>query len=238
VRRYSIGARSQVGAYASRVGGIALACCLYTTTAHAITTANPAPGGAPARTTTATTAATAAAAGTAGTATTAGTGRTGEIVGTDAADGSMGMLHDPAPDPGLGPDEVVGIVLHALQHNDDPVADHGIAITFAFTSPENHDVTGPLDRFRALVKSPAYRLMIGHTRADRGPVTVVAQHAREQVAITGAHGERALYVFLLSRQEIGAHKGCWMADGVLREADPVLDTHDRSMMTAVAFPRE
>jgi hypothetical protein len=202
---------------------------VYATTAHAITTSTPTPGGAP-RTT--------VAAGAAGAAATAGTGRIGEIVGTNAADGSMGMLHDPAPDPGLGPDEVVGIVLHALQHNDDPVADHGIAITFAFTSPENHDVTGPLDRFRALVKSPAYRLMIGHTRADRGPVTVVAQHAREQVAITGAHGERALYVFLLSRQEIGAHKGCWMADGVLREADPVLDTHDRSMMTAVAFPRE
>jgi hypothetical protein len=225
VRRYSIGAKSQVGACASRIGGIALACCLFATTAQAIMTPVPATG----RIT--------ATAGTAGTGT-AGAGRTGEIVGTNATDGTMGMLHDPAPDPGLGPDEVVGIVLHALQHNDDPVADHGIAITFAFTSPENHEITGPLDRCRALVKSPAYRLMIGHTRADRGPVTVVAQHAREQVAITGAHGERALYVFLLSRQEIGAHKGCWMADGVLREADPVLDTHDRSMMTAVALPRE
>ncbi len=43
--------------------------------------------------------------------------------------------HDPMPDPGLAPDDVVGIVLRALQHNDDPVADHGFAITFAFTSP-------------------------------------------------------------------------------------------------------
>lgn len=127
-------------------------------------------------------------------------------------------LHDPAPKPGLGPDAVVDIMLRALQHNDDPVLDHGIAITFAFTSPENRDVTGPLDRFRALVKSSAYRPMIDHARADRGPVEVMAEHAREQVAITGAHGERVLYLFLLSRQEAGAYKGCWMADGVLREA--------------------
>lgn len=137
------------------------------------------------------------------------------LVGLDA----IRAVRDPAPEPGLGPDAVVGIVLHALQHNDDPVTDHGIAVTFAFTSPENRDVTGPIDRFRALVKSSAYRPMIDHTRADRGPVSIVAQHAREQVAITGVHGERVVYLFLLSRQETGAYKGCWMANGVLREGD-------------------
>ncbi len=144
--------------------------------------------------------------------------------------------HDPMPDPGLAPDDVVGIVLRALQHNDDPVTDHGIAITFAFTSPENHDVTGPLERFRALVKSPAYRLMIGHSRAERGPVSVTADHARERVAITAANGDRAVYVFLLSRQELGSHKGCWMADGVLRETDPVAVGHaHHSMITPIVL---
>jgi hypothetical protein len=147
--------------------------------------------------------------------------------------------HDPMPDPGLAPDDVVGIVLRALQHNDDPVTDHGIAITFAFTSPENHDITGPLERFRALVKSPAYRLMIGHSRAERGPVAVTADHARERVAITGANGDRAVYVFLLSRQELGSHKGCWMADGVLRETDPVAaDRSHRSMLTPIGLPHD
>lgn len=143
--------------------------------------------------------------------------------------------HDPMPDPGLAPDNVVGIVLRALQHNDDPVTDHGIAITFAFTSPENHDVTGPLERFRALVKSPAYRLMIGHSRAERGPVSVTADHARERVAITAANGDRAVYVFLLSRQELGSHKGCWMADGVLRETDPVAGRAHHSMITPIVL---
>jgi hypothetical protein len=146
--------------------------------------------------------------------------------------------HDPMPDPGLAPDDVVGIMLQALQHNDDPVADHGIAITFAFTSPENHDITGPFERFRALVKSPAYRLMIGHSKAERGPVTVVADHARERVAITGPHGDRAVYVFLLSRQELGSHRDCWMADGMLRETDPAHEGQHRSMMTPIVWGHE
>jgi hypothetical protein len=140
---------------------------------------------------------------------------------------------DPAPEPGLGPDAVIGIMLNALQHNDDPVIDHGIAVTFAFTSPENRDVTGPLARFRALVKSSAYRAIIGHAKADRGPVMVVAEHARERVEITGAHGERVTYLFLLSRQETGTYKGCWMADGVLREIDGGSEMPDPVMTTVV-----
>ena len=148
------------------------------------------------------------------------------------------VVRYPAPEPGLGPDAVVGIMLRALQHNDDPVADHGIAVTFAFTSPENRDITGPIDRFRALVKSSAFRPMIGHAKADRGPVIVLAEHARERVAITGANGERVVYLFLLSRQETGAYKGCWMADGVLREADDAKGLTPPALMTAVVFRQD
>lgn len=145
---------------------------------------------------------------------------------------------DTAPAPSLGPDAVVGIVLNALRHNDDPVADHGIAVAFAFTSPENHDVTGPIDRFKALVKSSAYRPMIGHARADRGPILVEAEHARERVAITGPHGERAVYMFLLSRQDTGLYKGCWMADGVLRESSAATGEAPRTFVRAVVLRRD
>ena len=148
------------------------------------------------------------------------------------------IARDPAPEPGLGPDAVIGIMLRALQHNDDPVTDHGISVTFAFTSPENRDVTGPIDRFRALVKSSAYRAMIGHAKADRGPVKVIAEHARERVEITGAHGERATYLFLLSRQETGTYKGCWMADGVLREVDGGATGMPDPIVTTVVYRRD
>jgi hypothetical protein len=37
--------------------------------------------------------------------------------------------------------------------------------------------------------------------------------------ITSAAGERISYVFVLSRQRTGAYAGCWMTEGVLREAE-------------------
>ena len=52
------------------------------------------------------------------------------------------------PDPALSPAEVVAIQLDALQTNDTPEADAGIAQTWAFAHPDNKRVTGPLPRLR------------------------------------------------------------------------------------------
>ena len=50
-----------------------------------------------------------------------------------------------------------------------------------------------------------------------------------------ANGDRAVYVFLLSRQELGSHKGCWMTDGVLRETDPASGHAHHSMITPIVL---
>ena len=52
------------------------------------------------------------------------------------------------PDPALSPAEVIAIQLSALQANDTPGPDAGIAQTFAFAHPDNRRVTGPLPRLR------------------------------------------------------------------------------------------
>ena len=125
---------------------------------------------------------------------------------------------DVAPDPRLTPEEVVGVVLDALRTNDRPTPDHGIAVTFAFSSPANREATGPLDRFTALVRSDPYRLMLNHRSVDRGALRVVGSVARERVVLTTENGTRVAYVFTLSRQAAGPYKDCWMTDGVVREA--------------------
>src|SRR3954451_2111401 len=60
----------------------------------------------------------------------------------------------------LSPGEVVKIVMNALRDND--AKDGGIAITFDFASPQNKKVTGPLERFVPMVKTPAYAPMLNH----------------------------------------------------------------------------
>jgi hypothetical protein len=125
---------------------------------------------------------------------------------------------DLKPNPKWSAADVVGIVLNALQHNDAPSADHGIATAYLFASPENHRMTGPLDRFILLVKNPVYRSMLGFRSMRREAPIIDGRLARQRVTLIGASGERADYIFMLSKQSAGNYKGCWMTDGVLRVA--------------------
>jgi len=125
----------------------------------------------------------------------------------------------PKPSPALTPERVVAIQLDALQHNDTPSPDFGIETTFLFASPANRVATGPLDRFASVVKAPAYRPMLNFVRAERGPMQVDGDQARQRVTIFTAAGGRVSYIFLLSRQQGGQFDGCWMTDGVARVND-------------------
>lgn len=126
----------------------------------------------------------------------------------------------PEPSPDLTPAEVVGIQLEALQANDEPYPDAGIETTFRFASPANQVATGPLDRFAVMVKGPVYSDLIGFARADVGRIAVEGDRAAQRVTLTHDDGRRAVYVFILSRQDGGLCDGCWMTDGVTRRPLP------------------
>ena len=127
---------------------------------------------------------------------------------------------DPAKQPGpraeYGPDQVVQIVMDALQNNDD--ADAGIVTTFNFASPGNKRLTGPVERFIPMVKSPAYVPMLNFRSAEYGELKLSADKlsAEQIVTLTTADGETVSYLFHLSKQPDGEFKGCWMTDGVVR----------------------
>ena len=125
----------------------------------------------------------------------------------------------PKPNPKLSPEEVVSIVLQALQHNDTPTKNSGIAITFGFASPANRAITGPLDRFIELVNNPLYKPMLNHRHAERGSIRVAGDMARQRVTLFDAEGRRAIYIFTLSKQQEEPYKDCWMTDGVERVPD-------------------
>ena len=123
----------------------------------------------------------------------------------------------PRPDPRYSPEQVIGFQLSALRDNDVPAPNAGIATAFAFASPANREAMGPLDRFVELVKSPSYRPLVHHLRAERGPLRVDGNEAEQQVTVIGLTGERVSYLFTLTRQPQGAPcAGCWMTDGVMR----------------------
>ena len=66
------------------------------------------------------------------------------------------------PNSNIKPSEVVKIQLLGLQNNNEIFNDSGIEQTWNFAHPMNKQATGPLDRFKEMLKSNNYQMMINH----------------------------------------------------------------------------
>ncbi len=81
---------------------------------------------------------------------------------------SVFILLQPAILVGLPPspveeaETVVRLQLEALQTNDKPEADSGIATAWNYAHPDNRRATGPLDRFTLMLKGVTYRDLLDH----------------------------------------------------------------------------
>lgn len=124
------------------------------------------------------------------------------------------------PHPSLPPQEVVRLQVSALQKNDQPHKDAGIEMAFRFASPGNQETTGPIDRFKELVHTPAYAPMLGHLYAEYDELVQVDDVAVQRVVLTTEDDERVAYVFHLSRVAEGKYSGCWMTDAVIQVPAP------------------
>ena len=66
------------------------------------------------------------------------------------------------PSSNIEPSEVVKIQLLGLQKNNDGFEDSGIEQTWNFAHPNNKKATGPLDKFKRMIKGNNYQMMINH----------------------------------------------------------------------------
>ena len=62
------------------------------------------------------------------------------------------------PNPALKPKDVILIQLNSLKNNNTPYKDAGIEQTWEFAHPNNKIMTGPLNKFKEMIK----RHMINH----------------------------------------------------------------------------
>ena len=131
-----------------------------------------------------------------------------------------------APSPLLTPVAVVVNQILALRMN----SDHGLGLVWAFASPTNREVTGPLDRFKIMITN-GYGLML------RSHVAYIkeARAAEERLAIDGEetaefyvllrsaseaddeylHEDTVTrYQWMVRRQPRGEFEGCWMTEAV------------------------
>ena len=144
--------------------------------------------------------------------------RTGSIfvlavffVGCATTPDGLAPIRNSGPSPDLTAREVVQIQLQAFGNNN--AEDEGIEIGFRFASPGNRRRTGPLPRFAAMLKGPAYGVMLEHDRAEYAAVVVREEQAVQRVRLI--RGDTvAVYDFYLRRQNSADCQGCWMTEAV------------------------
>ena len=76
----------------------------------------------------------------------------------------VSLLHSEVikPSVNIEPNQVIKIQLDGLMKNDDPSKDIGIIQTWEFAHPNNRRFTGPLEKFKEMIKGESYNILINH----------------------------------------------------------------------------
>ena len=69
------------------------------------------------------------------------------------------------PNTSLQPFDVLMIQLNSLKNNNTPYKDAGIEQTWEFAHPNNKAMTGPLNKFKEMIYSEGYKILISHQSA-------------------------------------------------------------------------
>ena len=118
------------------------------------------------------------------------------------------------PDPSISPEDVVSIQLSALQTNDSPSADHGIRQTWAFAHPDNRAVTGPLDRFAGMIRSPSYGMLIDHRQHTITTHNTARDWVEFKVLIEDSRGRALSFYWVVKKVGEGEYANSWMTSAV------------------------
>lgn len=88
---------------------------------------------------------------------------------------------------------------------------------FKFASPNNKAMTGPWQRFGAMVRSPPYHHLVEHREAHVLLVVTSGDSWRGLVRVLSKTSELPVeYWWVLSRSTEGPFSGCYMVDTVLK----------------------
>jgi hypothetical protein len=111
----------------------------------------------------------------------------------------------------IEPFQVVKIQLRSLKQNDKPKKDNGIEQTWEFAHPNNQKNTGPLDRFKTMIKGKSYEMLLNHL--DHKLVKVESKDLSAIFEVTVLDKDKTYYKFKWTVEKYTAEgplKGCWL----------------------------
>ena len=123
------------------------------------------------------------------------------------------------PNSNLKPFDVLMIQLNSLKNNNNPYKDAGIEQTWEFAHPMNKAATGPLERFKKMIYSDSYKILISHENNKTIILKETPKKFVYKVYVLSKNKKKYYYIWQIEKVDgEGKLKDCWMTTGV---SDPI-----------------
>ena len=119
------------------------------------------------------------------------------------------------PDITLKPLDVLVIQLNSLQNNDYPYRDADIEQTWEFAHPNNKIKTGPLKKFKQMIYSKSYEILIRHEKSEITILNETNNKSVYKVYILSKDKKKYYYIWQIEKVlQNGDLENCWMTTSV------------------------
>ena len=115
------------------------------------------------------------------------------------------------PNINIKPDQVIKIQLQGLMKNDAPYRDKGIEQTWEFAHPNNQRFTGPLSRFKEMIKGDSYNMLLNHISHE--VMEIYSDDKKAVYEVTVLDSNKKYFKFRWQVEKFldkGPLKNCWL----------------------------
>ena len=119
------------------------------------------------------------------------------------------------PNSNLEPFDVLMIQLDSLKNNNIPYKDAGIEQTWEFAHPINKASTGPLEKFKQMIYTDSYKILISHNNSKITILNGAPNKFVYKVNILSKDKKKYYYIWQIEKvKQNGKFKDCWMTTAV------------------------
>ena len=115
------------------------------------------------------------------------------------------------PSINIKPAQVIKIQLEGLKKNDIPNKDQGIEQTWEFAHPSNQRFTGPLSRFKEMIKGDSYNMLLNHI--SHKIIEIYSNKKKAVYEVTVLDTNKKYFKFRWQVEKFldnGPLKNCWL----------------------------
>ena len=115
------------------------------------------------------------------------------------------------PSINIKPTQVIKIQLEGLKKNDIPIKDRGIEQTWEFAHPSNQKFTGPLSRFKEMIKGDSYNMLLNHI--SHKIIEIYSDEKKAVYEVTVLDTNKKYFKFRWQVEKFldnGPLKNCWL----------------------------